>query len=90
MNRARRGDDIFAYRKDYLAFVDLLRESAHMWNVKVAAYCMIPNHYHLLVHTPDGNLSRFMRHIDGVYKDKGLRRRIEALRVGLENRQKWS
>jgi len=67
MNRGRRGDDVFAYRKDYLAFVDLLRESAHMWNVKVAAYCMIPNHYHLLVNTPDGNLSRFMRHIDGVY-----------------------
>lgn len=30
----------------------------------------MPNHYHLLVHTPDANLSRFMRHVDGVYTQR--------------------
>jgi putative transposase len=28
---------------------------------------MMPNHYHLLLHSPDGNLSRCMRQINGVY-----------------------
>ncbi len=30
----------------------------------------MPNHYHLLVHTPEGNLSRCMRHINGVYTQR--------------------
>jgi hypothetical protein len=30
----------------------------------------MPNHYHLLVQTPDANLSRGMRHIDGVYTQR--------------------
>ncbi len=41
-----------------------------MWNVRIAALCLMPNHYHLLVQTPDANLSRFMRHVDGVYTQR--------------------
>ncbi len=41
-----------------------------MWNVRIAAYCLMPNHYHLLLQTPDANLSRFMRHVDGVYTQR--------------------
>jgi putative transposase len=41
-----------------------------MWNVRIAAFCLMPNHYHLLVQTPDANLSRFMRHVDGVYTQR--------------------
>jgi putative transposase len=33
----------------------------------VTAYCLMSNHYHLLVHTPEGNLTRCMRHLGGVY-----------------------
>jgi len=50
-----------------LTFMDLLVEGADMWNVRIAAFCLLPNHYHLVVQTPDANLSRFMRHVDGVY-----------------------
>jgi REP element-mobilizing transposase RayT len=32
----------------------------------VHAYCLMDNHYHLLVETPDGNLSKGMRHLNGV------------------------
>jgi len=31
---------------------------------------MMPNHYHLLLHTPDGNLSRCMRQINGIYTQR--------------------
>jgi putative transposase len=41
-----------------------------MWNVRIAAFCLMPNHYHLLVQTPDANLSRFMRHVDGIYTQR--------------------
>lgn len=70
MNRGRRGEEIFSEQKDYHLFVDLLIESAHMWNVRVAAFCLMPNHYHLLVQTPEANLARCMRHIDGVYTQR--------------------
>ena len=51
-------------------FVELLEESSETWNIRVAAYCLMPNHYHILVQTPDANISRSMRHINGVYTQR--------------------
>jgi putative transposase len=67
MNRGRRFEEIFNGPKDYKAFTELLKKSSVMWNMRVAAYCLMPNHYHILVQTPDGNISRCMRHLNGVY-----------------------
>ena len=64
MNRGRRGEPIFLQREDYLTFIERLKETAAMWNLKVGAYCLMPNHYHLLIQTPDANLSRCMRHVN--------------------------
>ncbi len=44
-------------------------ESAEMWNV-ITACCMVLTHYHVLIQTPDANLSRFIRHVDGVYTQR--------------------
>jgi putative transposase len=70
MNRGRRRESIFLGSDDYLSFLQVLEEGAVMWNVLIAAFCLMPNHYHLLVQTPDGNLSRFMRHVDGIYTQR--------------------
>jgi putative transposase len=70
MNRGRRGEDIFLDRKDYCQFIEILNETAKIWKLRIAAYCLMPNHYHLLVQTPNGNLSRCLRHIDGVYTQR--------------------
>ncbi len=70
MNRGRRGDPVFRVKKDYLSFIELLLETGDMWNLRVGAYCLIPNHYHLLIQTPNANLSRCMRHINGVYTQR--------------------
>ncbi|MFH1116082.1 MAG: transposase [Pseudomonadota bacterium] len=70
MNRGRRREPIFLGSDDYLSFLQVLQEGTVMWNVSVAAFCLMPNHYHLMVHTPDGNLSRFMRHVDGIYTQR--------------------
>lgn len=70
MNRGRQGGDIFSDAEDYQAFIDLLQESCRMWQVKIAAYCLMSNHYHLLLQTPNSNLSRCMRHINGIYTQR--------------------
>ncbi len=70
MNRGRRREDIFKDEGDYRLFLELLQETAKMWNLKVSAYCLMSNHYHLLVQTPEGNLSRCMRHLNGVYTQR--------------------
>jgi putative transposase len=70
MNRGRRRETIFSDPVDYLRFLDLLRQASAMWAVRIVGFCLMPNHYHLLVQTPDANLSRFMRHVDGVYTQR--------------------
>lgn len=70
MNRGRRSELIFSEQKDYHRFIDLLIESCELWNIRISAYCLMPNHYHLLIQTPDGNLSRCMRHINAVYTQR--------------------
>jgi len=74
MNRGRRSESIFSDRYDYLKFIDLLIEISEMWNVNVAAYCLMTNHYHILLQTPDGNISRCMRHLNSVYTQRYNRR----------------
>ncbi len=70
MNRSRKGTKLFSSREDYLSFYELMQETAEMFNIKISAYCFMSTHYHLLVQTPDGNLSRCMRHINGVYTQR--------------------
>lgn len=67
MNRGRSRTQIFRVPEDYFAFVELLKDASAMWKVRIAAYCLMSNHYHLLVQTPEANLSRCMRHINGLY-----------------------
>jgi putative transposase len=70
MNRARRGQDLFVDKADYQQFIDLLQEITDLLNVNVAAYCLMPTHYHLMLQTPDANLPRCMRHLNGVYTQR--------------------
>ena len=54
-------------REEFLSvFEDVIRRM----NWKCSAYCLMENHYHLLVETPDGNLSRGMRQLNGVYTQR--------------------
>lgn len=70
MNRGRRKEPVFLSPKDYATFLTVMQEAASHWHLRIAAYCLMTNHYHLLVQTPDGNLSRCMRHINGVYTQR--------------------
>jgi len=74
MNRGRRGEKIFTADEDCKEFIEVLWETINLWGFKVSAYCLMSNHYHLLLQTPDGNLSRGMRHLNGVYTQRFNRR----------------
>jgi len=63
LNRAR----IFLEDAHYQKFLSLLNDINLRYKVEIHAYCLMDNHYHLIIHTPEGNLSRAMRHLDGVY-----------------------
>ncbi len=70
MNRGRWSEKVFFSDLDHETFVKVLRETFDLWNMRISAYCLMSNHYHLLVQTPDGNLSRCMRHVNGVYTQR--------------------
>lgn len=70
MNRGGRGKTVFEDLFDRRGFLRLLGESSQMWNIEIHAYSLLDNHYHLLICTPEANLSRAMRHIDGVYTQR--------------------
>ena len=70
MNLGRRSEKIFLEKNDFQILIDLLIEASELWMVNISAYSLMPNHYHLLINTPEGNLGRFMRHIDGVYTQR--------------------
>ena len=74
MNRGRRSEKVFYDKDDYQMFVALLEETSEVWNIRISAYCLMPNHYHILLQTPDGNIARSMRHINGVYTQRFNRR----------------
>jgi len=74
MNRGRRGENVFADNDDYETFIALLQEASEMFDLMVSAFCLMSNHYHILVQTPAGNLSRAIRHLNGVYTQRYNRR----------------
>lgn len=76
INRGRRKERIFFCNKDYEDYLQLLQESKKLYELEVHAYSLMPNHYHLLIRTPQGNISRIMRHIDGVYTQRINKRHI--------------
>ena len=70
MNRGRRGEAVFRSKDDNQCFIDILHEAVELFSFRISAYCLMTNHYHMLVQTPDANLSRAMRHINGVYTQR--------------------
>jgi len=61
LNRANARQPIFDKPEDYEAFERILAEGVERYDMRLLAYCLLPNHWHLLVWPKeDGDLSRFM------------------------------
>lgn len=62
LNRANGRMRIFQKGRDYQAFEKLLAEAKGKYPMRILAYCLMPNHWHLLLYPrSDHDLSRFMR-----------------------------
>lgn len=66
-NTGEYGITLFPSAKYYEAFLAELAKACARFNVEVHSYCLLRNEYHLLLKTPEGNLSRFMRQLNGLY-----------------------
>ncbi len=58
---------IFRDDADFRRFLKLLGGVVARYRWRLLTYCLMPNHHHLLVQTPEPNLSRGMRQLNGVY-----------------------
>jgi len=67
LSRGNGSQDIFLSDKDRRRFVDLVQELSERFNIDVYAYVLMGNHYHLLLKTPDANLSKGMQWFGTTY-----------------------
>ena len=74
MNRGNNRQAIFLNDEDYGIFLETLKETSRSFGLKILSFCLMSNHYHLLLSTPKANLSRAMRHLNGVYTQRFNRR----------------
>ncbi len=73
-SRGNARKSIFAGDEDRKIFLDTLKKVIEKYNFLCHAYCLMNNHYHLLIETPDGNLSKGMRQLNSVYTQRYNRR----------------
>ncbi len=60
-NRGNRKSEIFLHQKDYLRFLDHIREYKQQYNVRIYCYCLMSNHFHLLASSSEeSGLTTFM------------------------------
>jgi REP element-mobilizing transposase RayT len=65
--RGNEQKDVFKSQRDREQFLSYLESSVLRYGAVIHAYCLMSNHYHLLLETPSGNLSKIMQHINGAY-----------------------
>jgi putative transposase len=74
MARGNRRESIYYEDEDFARFIGLLGKVCTRCNWTVHANCLMTNHYHVVVETPDANLSAGMRQLNGVYAQSFNRR----------------
>ncbi len=73
-SRGNERKPIFRDNTDRGLFLNTLAQVTQRFHWLCHAYCLMDNHYHLVVETPDGNLSKGMRQLNGIYSQAFNRR----------------
>ena len=73
-SRGDRREPIYEDDADRERFLSTLDDVIEQRNWLCHAYCLMTNHYHLLIETPDANLSKGMRQLNGVFTQASNRR----------------
>ena len=66
-SRGDRREDIFIGDSDRRQWLEIFKSVCERFNWVCHAYCLMDNHYHIVVETVEGNLSKGMRQLNGVY-----------------------
>lgn len=69
-SRGNRKEAIYLLDEDREKFLSVLGDVCTKYNWLCHSYCLMSNHYHLLIETPLSNLSKGMRYLNGVYTQK--------------------
>lgn len=72
--RGDRREAIFVDDTDRAGLLDVLALGLQRFDAVALAYCLMGNHYHFVLRTRQANLSRLMRHVNGVYTQRFNRR----------------
>src|SRR5262245_47391287 len=67
MARGNRKQTIFEDDRDRRRFLRIVDDACDRYSVRILGYSLMGNHFHLVPLTPLGNLSPFMRQVDGVF-----------------------
>ena len=73
-SRVDRQEAIFEDDADRRVFLTILGDVIERFGWVCYAYCLMANHYHLVIETPKGNLSKGMRQLNGVFTQVSNRR----------------
>lgn len=65
--RGNERKDIFKSNRDREKFLEYLQSAVERYGAVIHVWCLMNNHYHLLLETPEGNLSQVMQHVNGAY-----------------------
>jgi REP element-mobilizing transposase RayT len=74
-NRGARREPVFFRDMHCALFLDLLSELPERHSVRVHGFTLMPNHYHLMLETPRGNLSDAMGRLSSIYTQRINRER---------------
>lgn len=66
-SRGNERKDVYKSKRDREKFFEYLDSATQRYDAVIHAFCLMTNHYHLLIETPSGNLPQIMRHINGAY-----------------------
>jgi len=58
---------VFKSKRDREKLLEYLETATDRYHAVIHAFCLMDNHYHLLLETPAGNLSQIMHHVNGAY-----------------------
>jgi REP element-mobilizing transposase RayT len=67
MNRGNAGEKIFAGKRDREKFLEYVEKAVERFSLVVHSYCLMDNHYHLLIETPESNLSSAVQWLNVSY-----------------------
>jgi REP element-mobilizing transposase RayT len=65
MNRSIDGKPVLQKIKEKTDFLSIMRYARSFYQIKIFAYCIMDNHYHILLQNSSGRMAEFMRYLNG-------------------------